>query len=387
MPVPIEAAGRLVDDYRPAGYSSSYSEPTEALPYALMTFRTGRTGDWNNYDYTPGVISRYTILGSDGADGEDGHGTEFIYRLQATATAPSTPANNASTDNYIPSGWSNTPSSISSTNPYLFISTRQGTTGNWNGFSTPRLWAQWVSPGGMGAQGDPGPGIQMRFRVTNSATAPSTPTNDADNDDYVPTGWSLTPPSVSSSNRYLYVTTRTGETGSWDDFSAPSLLSRFAPAGAAGSAGPKGDTGDAGADGDGIQYVFRLTSSNTAPSTPSNDADNDDYVPTGWSSGLLSVSATNQYLWASTRTGTTENWDDFSAPALIARYAADGAAGSAGPKGDAGDAGADGDGIQYVFRLTSSNTAPSTPSNDADNDDYVPTGWSSGLLSVSATNQ
>jgi hypothetical protein len=80
-------------------------------------------------------------------------------------------------------------------------------------------------------------------------------------------------------------------------------------------------------DGDGYEYIYKATSSNSSPGnpTPNNTSSSayqtNGYVPTGWSGDPTSTDSTNAYLWVSVRKKTNGTWGSFSNPALWSHYA------------------------------------------------------------------
>ena len=85
----------------------------------------------------------------------------------------------------------------------------------------------------------------------------------------------------------------------------------------------------AGKDGTDYEYIFQRTTTNSCPSTPAT-AQQDDYVPSGWTPDPQGVSETYPYEWASMRTKNDGTWGAFCTP-----YAY-------GVKGDIGNTGATG---------------------------------------------
>ena len=79
--------------------------------------------------------------------------------------------------------------------------------------------------------------------------------------------------------------------------------------------------GRPGADGIGAQFIFRRTTTSSAPNTPLStlaQRANDGYVPASWTRTPTGVDDTNQYEWVSSRTGMSGDWSVFSTPALWA---------------------------------------------------------------------
>lgn len=69
----------------------------------------------------------------------------------------------------------------------------------------------------------------------------------------------------------------------------------------------------AGKDGTDYEYIFRRTTTNSRPSTPST-AQQDDYVPSGWTDDPQGISETYPYEWASMRTKNDKVWGPFCTP-------------------------------------------------------------------------
>ena len=175
-----------------------------------------------------------------------------------------------------------------------------------------------------------------------------------------------------------------------------------------GDTGATGAAGASGADGAGYQFVFRRTTTSTAPTsitTTNAQRSNDTFVPTNWTNNPTGVDATNEYEWVSVRIGSSGDWGEFSAPAVWAKFSedgADGTPGARGAKGDKGDQGdqgdqgptgsdgADGSGFELVFRRNNSSVAPnaiSTTAAQRRTNDFVPSGWSDDPVGVTNTNQ
>jgi hypothetical protein len=113
--------------------------------------------------------------------------------------------------------------------------------------------------------------------------------------------------------------------------------------------------GTKGEDGAGVEYVYKLTSTEDNPGSPANPQDRtvDDYVPSGWTDNPSGVSLANPFEWVSERksSATTgagsftggHTWGDFSAPRIWSKW---------------GKNGQDGDGMEYVYIRTKTSVAP-----------------------------
>ena len=191
-----------------------------------------------------------------------------------------------------------------------------------------------------------------------------------------------------------------------------------------------------GADGYGYEYIYKRTSSASAPSVPSTSEQTDGYVPTseGWGADPQNVTNTYKYCWVCYRKKTDGIWSawrgsDANTASLWTKY---------GEKGDKGDnayvhikfansmttgdwtdndgetpgpyigiysdntqsatlvwskyswmrwTGQDGYGYEYIYKRTSSASAPSVPSTSEQTDGYVPTseGWGADPQNVTNT--
>ena len=96
--------------------------------------------------------------------------------------------------------------------------------------------------------------------------------------------------------------------------------------GADGIQGLQGPVGPQGFPGNTYQFVFRLTSTGAAPTSPTNNTTG--AVPEGWSASALGISSANPYLWVSSRIRTNNVWSSFVTPTLFAVYNEGGSGGS-----------------------------------------------------------
>ena len=142
---------------------------------------------------------------------------------------------------------------------------------------------------------------------------------------------------------------RTGETvdSTWR---APEILTRWGTAGLPGVPGAPGLDGIPGADaedGQGVEYIFAVTDSETAPSSPSNSWGFDEPV-SPWFDGAPSLTQTDSFLWRSTRgvpgdpavgTAVSASW---TTPTIVSRY------------GEAGR------GPEYIFAIADADSVPAS---------------------------
>jgi len=144
------------------------------------------TGEQNSLEYE--IIAQ---------KGEDGPYTEEIYTRTTINSTPSTPTT-AQIDDYIPSGWTRSPSGISVSYPYEWVSKRRKSTdGEWGLFSTPAVFAQLGEKGVDGLQGcairDSEWALNTEYRNDSDVTDGSLPVRYIDvvlvRNNAVETGW------------------------------------------------------------------------------------------------------------------------------------------------------------------------------------------------------
>ena len=135
-----------------------------------------------------------------------------------------------------------------------------------------------------------------------------------------------------------------------------------------------------GDDGFGYEYIYKRTTSSSAPSTPTGTSQNDDYVPSGWTDDPSGVNGTYKYEWLCYRKKVDGKWGSFigsaannAVAALWAKFGTDGADGSDGSDGA--------DAPYYEIRYAkngSTTTAPSLTKTALN-----PSGWTTTQPSVS----
>lgn len=135
-----------------------------------------------------------------------------------------------------------------------------------------------------------------------------------------------------------------------------------------------------GDDGFGYEYIYKRTTSSSAPSTPTGTSQNDDYVPSGWTDDPSGVNGTYKYEWLCYRKKVDGKWGSFigsaannAVAALWAKFGTDGADGSDGSDGA--------DAPYYEIRYAkngSTTTAPSLTKTALN-----PSGWTTTQPTVS----
>lgn len=182
------------------------------MSQAMLNARTNTFGTWS----TP-----IRITGLNGENGADGTDIEFIY-LRNTGDTPSKPASE-NKDDYVPSGWTDSPSGITATYKYEWVCVRNkpSASGTWSAFSSPVIWAKW------GDKGTDGDGIEYIFQRTEVETAPNTPLIFSPNAGFVPSGWTDEPSGVSADYPFEWVSMRKKTNGVWGGFSEPTLWNNY----------------------------------------------------------------------------------------------------------------------------------------------------------------
>lgn len=125
-----------------------------------------------------------------------------------------------------------------------------------------------------------------------------------------------------------------------------------------------------GEDGFGYEYIYKRTTTGTAPDLPTTSTNSDGYVPSGWNADPLDVSASYPYCWVAYRMKTEGKWGAWKGSgvtsgkaALWAKYGADGA-----------------DGRYTELRFAKNGSTTSSPSLTKSSPN--PTGWSTAMPTV-----
>lgn len=384
-------------------WERTFSSISQTRPYLWSSSRivpeNAEVGDAVSEQWTaPVLIAHY---------GVDGFGLEYIYTVTSSPNvALSQRPSNAwgfddpKTINGL--RWYDEPPDIlSSSRPYLWQCLRRVTgqpnkgdavSYNWN---MPKIISRFGSDGtngrdGLdgiaGANGDDGNGVEYVFATTAGSVAriagSQLPSN-AWGFDSVPRTiggltWNDGAPNLTKEKPLLWRSQRRApgnppvNTPIADTWSSPTIVGRYGDDGQPGLDGVPGSDGD---DGNGVEYVFARTrgSQGSIPGSqrPSNTWGFDDPKTIGglqWNDGAPFLNADFPILWSCQRrapgspprgTAVSDTWSD---PVIVGRYGTDGQAGLDGIDGSNGD---DGNGIEYVFSTTNSNTLPSSqrPSN------------------------
>lgn len=230
----------------------------------------------------------------------------------------------------------------------------------------------WSDPqrisGEHGTDGKDGKDYEWIFARTSEYKAPAQPPT-AQQDDYIPSSsetsdgqvWTDDAVGPDNDNPYEWASKRVKVNDTWGEFTHPALWAKFSFDGAP------------GVDGTDVEWIFKRTSSNTAPNTPSG-SDEDGYVPSGWTNNPTGPNSERPYEWTCVRYKTGGHWSGYSAASLWAKWSFDGADG------------VDGEGVEYIFTRTKtedSGTVPEVPA--AAEYDNPPAPWTDDPTGVDAT--
>lgn len=132
------------DNFIPSGWTNNPTGISELYIYEYISTRSKVNNVWGAFS-VPAIWSKW------GQKGQDGAGVEYIYSRTTEYNSSLLPAliNNPSTDNYIPTGWTNDPIGVTEEIMYEWVSMRRKLSGaiSWENFSNPALWAKWGEDG------------------------------------------------------------------------------------------------------------------------------------------------------------------------------------------------------------------------------------------------
>ena len=222
------------------------------------------------------------------------------------------------------------PTNLGKDKPYLIRFRRAVPGAPTRGDAPTDAWGDWVHETPILVVGQDATGQEFIYQLTNSESAPDTPTTTETEDaanDHVPSGWSDNPPSPTAAMRFVWASRREKSAGygeSWSKFGSPFLWTRW------------------GLDGRGIEFIYRRTSDSKAPTfeTGTNDPSQTafqvaEYTPTNWTDEPTGVDADNPYEWVSSRLSNQNGqWSAFREPKIWAI---------------AGTDGEEGIGVEYIF--------------------------------------
>lgn len=302
------------------------------ISYCISTDKHYKFNASNAIDQSTGKWREFKgEKGDPGKDGQDGTNvssnlTAFVFK--SSETTPSKPVGgswNSDTNVFTPpTGWYTTDQNMVGT---IWMS--------WAVFQTTgTIQGEWSTPvritGENGKDGQDGKSIEFIYKVSNRVPNSSDKPSSVNEDGSVPDGWTDHPTGVSESNQYEWMCVRTKTDDLWSDWNGPTVWSKW---------------GANGKDGDGVEYIYKRTTTNLSPDRPTEVSQEDDFVPEGWTDDPTGVNENNMYEWVCVRKYKEGIWGEFSNPALWAKWGEKGDKGdqgNEGPQGVHGDPGADG---------------------------------------------
>lgn len=180
------------------------------------------------------------ISGEKGLNGVDGITMEFIYCTTKNELIKPPTIINSNEDDYVPSGWSDTPKGISEEMQVEWAALRKkDSNGDWMDFEEPYIWSKW------GVNGLDGDGVQYIFRLNNGELVqnPIKEYNiDVTSDEYQERGeysniefipgkdglWTDNPQGVTSESTHEWCCKRKFRNGVWGEYSEPALWAKYA---------------------------------------------------------------------------------------------------------------------------------------------------------------
>ena len=318
--------GEASESHLPSGWSRTQPAATAALNvYEATRTRTYHDGVFESATAWGGVTEIATLTVTTD--------TDSIYIR--SASAPDRPTGNTG-ENSLPSGWSRTKPSATTTQS-VYRSRRNRTYEN-GAFASATAWSVPVEVTAKIVSTTDTDSIYIR-----SASAPSTPSGGTNDEDHLPTNWSRTQPSATTTQAvYRSRRTRTYNGGVFASASAWS-----APVQVAGKVSVTTDT----------DRIYRRASS--TPTRPTGGTSDEDHLPSGWSRSNPGATS-SQAVYRSTRTRTYNG----------------GVFASAGAWGSVS--------VHESVRLTTDTdsiyrraaSTPGTPSGGTNDEDHLPTSWS-----------
>lgn len=306
------------------------------ISYCISTDKHYKFNASNAIDQSTGKWREFKgEKGDPGKDGQDGTNvssnlTAFVFK--SSETTPSKPVGgswNSDTNVFTPpTGWYTTDQNMVGT---IWMS--------WAVFQTTgTIQGEWSTPvritGENGKDGQDGKSIEFIYKVSNRVPNSSDKPSSVNEDGSVPDGWTDHPTGVSESNQYEWLCVRTKTDDLWSDWNGPTVWSKW---------------GANGKDGDGVEYIYKRTTTNLSPDRPTEVSQEDDFVPEGWTDDPTGVNENNMYEWVCVRKYKEGIWGEFSNPALWAKW---------GEKGEPGKDGNDGTSVNIKGEVASEDQLP-----------------------------
>lgn len=270
-------------------------------------------GNSSTYRYINGIPSRghlptettYWAVVAQGqkGKGEDGKtGAVYHFLYTVSSRTPDRPTFTTPAQIAAQSSWS--PSPMKPYNSFYLYMTQSLYDPNTN---TYEVWTYPIPiSGDKGEAGKDGTSIEFIY-LRNTGAMPAKPSS-AQQDGYIPNGWTNNPSGITETQQYEWVCVRTKPAGAttWSDYSMPAIWAKW---------------GNKGQDGDGVEYIFKRTEVETVLQPPAsvNISKN---VPSGWSDNPSGVTAEYPYEYVSIRRQSNGVWGNWATPKMWANYAA-----------------------------------------------------------------
>lgn len=250
-------------------------------------------------------------------------------------------------------GWTEANPGVSQAYKYLWTSNRYKTDTTNPIFSPPALLSVYTEDGEKGEDGSKVEFIFKLFTTEDGGQAPES----RDEVDFVPAGWSDEPIGPTTDLPYELHCMRTNNTGTWSQFSKPSIWARFSTDGRPGQNGQHAET-----------IYTRTANEGVVPKVPVSE-NTDKYLPAGFTDVPVSVNEDLKVQWGLTRSKVGNTWGAFSKPFIYTQFVMDGR---------------DGKDVEYIFKRSKTFATPSTPIAPGLGDESFPSGWTDDSLGISA---
>lgn len=344
--------------------SNDWFDPTkdtlpEDITWEDMIWRAERNRATSQDEWSEWVITK--IKGEDGKIGLNSPYFEQRWGVFDKIVTPTAPDNNAITLNTDHTTWRLTPQYTSGKNTWMTARKVIYTINNNEQSAQYDEDSTWSEP--MRMSGVDGVSQPIQPVLKYQWTASNTVTPQLDQDVNPGNEWKESPGNPTSTNKYLWMIQGQRQNGSmitWDAnsdetvgtneyWTSPVCLS--------------GADGQPGKDGDDLEFIYRVY--DEVPAFD-NDNDNPAYWEVSsqdnylgpenneWNNNPTGVTITDKYEYCSYRrkTGNPKAWTKFSTPFPWSIY---------------GENGLDGDGVEYIYAVTPTDTAPTQPEITSDN--------------------
>lgn len=304
----------------------------------IMIWRAERKVSNGEYNGEWTITRIYGEKGDKGDSGNDGGHYEFRYRNYIPSEQYPTPSKPATGSNGTTGDWSETQQTLSETD----IKNGSATWMTQCYVNDEGVYGEWTPPiritGANGLDGEDGTIIEFVYALKTSVWSDPTPPPTTQVDDWSGTTsdgtvWTDNPQGVDNTYMYEYISQRSKTNDVWSAYSTPVIWSKW---------------GEKGMDGDGVQYIYKLFSTeltsqqciDNIPNKP-DTMTNNEWIPSGWSDNPLSPTSSNPFCYCSIIKRINGTWGNFEKLSLWAKYSKDG--------NDSTVPGPDGKGITYIL--------------------------------------